>query len=150
LELDHIFIAVNTSTITLSDTPQTIMGPTDLAVNGIIRNPDGSITYPDPGRYVVSFTCRLNVTDPTTLYMWLEKYNTTTLVWDLIPNSGFMRAYGNASDWDISHAYMRFVTVPNETYRIRASRAATGAASFSVGTLPNGVVMPSFRVDIRN
>lgn len=150
LELDHILITVNTGSIVLSDTPQTIMGATDIAVNGIVRNPDGSITYPDPGRYVVSFTCRLSVTNPTTLYVWLEKYNTTTLVWDPLPNSGFMRSYGNASDWDISHAYMRMVTVPNETYRIRASKAASGAASFATGTLPNGVVMPSFRVDIRN
>lgn len=150
LELDHILISVNTSTITLSDTPQTIMGSSDVAVNGIVRNPDGSITYPDPGRYVVSYTVRLNVSNPTTIYMWLEKYNTSTLVWDPLPSSGFMRAYGNASDWDISHAYMRLVTYPNETYRIRASKAADGAASFVTGTLPNGVVMPSFRVDIRN
>lgn len=149
LEDDHYLISIITTTIALSTTPVTVMGDTDLAVDGIVRNPDGSILYPHAGRYVVSWQVGVSVTAATTVYMWLEKWNDGLAQWDLVPNSGIARGYDTSHEVEFSLTYLRVVEA-GDMYRVRASKLATGTASIQGATLPNGVVMPSFRVDIRS
>lgn len=148
LEDDHYISTINTTAIVLTTTPQVITGTSDLAVDEVLRNPDGSFTYPHAGRYVVSWTARMDVSVATTVYFWQEKWNPTLLQWDAVAYSGISRSYPTTDEVELSINYLRIVNA-GDIYRIMASKSATGSVSLLSTTLPNGVVMPSFRLDIR-
>jgi len=149
LECTCYLTSLTTATIPLSTTPAVVMGNIDTNVGGIVRNPDGSITYTKSGRYIVSWTARISVTTATTVHFWLEKWDDVLLEWNEVAYSGIARAFPTTNEVEFAVSYLR-VTTAGDTYRIMASKLAAGSASIAPATLPNGVVMPSFRVDIRN
>lgn len=148
LETDEYLISLRTTALALTTTGQAITFDTDLAVQNIVRGVDGSITYTNAGRYVVSWTANVAVTVATTVYLWLEKWNAALAQWDVVPYSGISRDYDNVHEVEFSLSYLRLVEA-GDKYRIMCSKAATGAASLTTAVLPNGVIMPSFRLDIR-
>jgi hypothetical protein len=146
LKTPRYLSALYTDRVAISDVGQVVVADTVLAGENITLNPDGSVTYPLAGCYSVTWSIKVNVTSPTTIYTWLESYNGSS--WDLLPNTGFARDFGNTGEVEIRQAYLRPNVTPGTTIRIMIARASSGAATFASATLPNGVVMPSFRLDI--
>ena len=149
-DYEKCLITVNTGTIALTTSPQTISGNTDVFVNGITRLEDGSIAYPVACRYIISWTLKLLTSANTTVYLWVEKLNTAESTWDVAPYSGIQRDLPATREVEISSSYLRLVGAEGDRYRIRMSASGDGQVSLSPATLPNGVLMPSVRLDIRN
>ena len=139
---------MNTDTTALTTTGQVISGTVDLASDEIIRNPDGSVTYPHAGRYVVTWQARFNVTVATEIYVWVEEWDPVLEQWDVVPYSGVARDFPTTNEVEFAMSYLRVVT-DRDTYRVMMSKSAAGTASLISTTLPSGAVMPSFRMDIR-
>jgi hypothetical protein len=149
LELEVYLSSIRNPSLVLSTTPQVVACNTCQGSLNISVNPDGSITYPYSGRYVVSWLANVAVTVATTVHFWVEKWDDVLSEWETIPFSGIIRDFPTTNEVEFSVTYLRIVAA-GDTYRIMASKVAAGSASLVTSTLPNGVVMPSFRFDIRN
>ena len=148
LEREVYLSSVRNTALALTTTDQVVACTTCLNNSNISVNPDGSITYPYSGKYIVSWLANVSVTVATTLYFWVEKWNVDLSQWDPVPYSGITRDFPTTHEVEFSVTYLRVVEA-GEIYRVVASKAAAGTASLVTATLPNGVVMPSFRIDIR-
>jgi hypothetical protein len=143
-------ITVNTGTIPLTTEPQTISGNTDIFVNGITRDVEGAIVYPQACRYIVSWTLKLLTSSNVTVYLWVESYLPSTDEWVPVPYSGIQRDLPSVREVEISSSYLRLVPEVGMRFRIRMTASSNGSVSLAPTTLPNGAVMPSVRLDIRN
>ncbi len=149
LERDIYLSSIRNSSLTLTTTGQVVSCNTCLGNSNIAVNPDGSITYTYSGRYVVSWVARVAASVATTIYFWVEKWDPVLEGWAVVPFSGISRALPNTNEVEFAITYLRLVTA-GDIYRVMVSKAAAGSAELAIATLPNGVVMPSFRLDIRN
>jgi len=143
-------ITVNTGTIPLTTTPQTISGNTDIFVNGITRDAEGAIVYPQACRYIISWTLKLLTSSNVTVYLWIESYLPSTDEWVPVPYSGIQRDLPSIREVEISSSYLRLVPEIGMRFRIRMAASSNGSVSLAPTTLPNGTMMPSVRLDIRN
>lgn len=148
LEREVYLSSVRNTDLTLSTTGQVVGCNTCLGNSNISVNPDGSITYPYSGKYIVSWIANVSVTVATTIYFWIEKWNSTLSQWEAVDYSGIIRDFPTTNEVEFSVTYLRVVEA-GEIYRVMAAKSAAGSASLNSATLPNSVVMPSFRIDIR-
>lgn len=144
--------AINNATVTL---PLTAITLTCNVVSDIAQIDFDTVTgimtplVSDCLTMMCSLNIRVSSAAAKVIEVWIESYNTSTLLWEYFPNSGYKREIAGSAEGGIS--YMRIGHMMAGTQlRLRAlSDSATEVQLLST-TLTNGVVVPSIVFGVKN
>lgn len=130
-------------------TPITIIAPTKKFEQNISYNTtNGELTFLKSNIYSIAVTLKVDCTEwNKKIEMWFEKFNTTTSLWEIVTDTGFVQFFQTDQE-NVPHYDLAGYFTAGEKYRLRAVSDSDTTVSLKTITLANGVKMPAIRVSI--
>ena len=139
---DYITV-VKTANLTIN-TAETLIDFNTVVSSNNITNNAGEITVSNAGLYTGFITLWINQSANPVVWVWVEKYNTSTLVWETYRNVASKIAAASDTQF-LFQLDGLMVLNANDKFRIRSLRiGGTGAVLESQTTTINGVTATQY------